>query len=213
MRMENMRRCPRCDTEKPVTEFRRNSITGTFSPYCKPCTSAYKKQRYAESPKVRAAAVAAGKRRQAEKGAEIKAYQDAYREANRARINAQVAEHRNANRDAINAARRGKKVPIEQKERVEQRRRLLMATDPEFRARKNAVSRKASRVHYRKHRKSVLEVAKEKYWSDPDRARAITRASVAKWYADHPEQAAANQAKRRAMRRGAQAEGFDDVAH
>ena len=211
--MEPMRRCPRCEQTKPETAFRQLRTTGRFQPYCKACTSAYKMARYRESAAVRQKVYEAGVRRRIEKGAELKVYQDAYRAAHREKLRLHAIEYRQRDGDAIRERARQRGKTEERRAQARAYYHMRMETDPEFRARAAVNGKKATRRWYVKHRQSVLEGLRQRYWADPEKARAITRSLCATWRAAHPETLAAINARRNALHRGAVAVGFDEVEH
>lgn len=46
-----MKTCTQCRVDKSITEFRvRSKTKGTYSPWCKPCFSAYEKEKWKNSP-------------------------------------------------------------------------------------------------------------------------------------------------------------------
>ena len=205
--------CPRCQKQHPEDAFRRNPRTGRFSPYCISCTKEYKRQQYAAKPELRQKALDAAAQRKAKKGAEVKAYQNAYRAAHRKELRLRAVAYRLEEGEALRQKNRDRTKTDLYRESANAHRRQRLETDPEFRARVLLYGRKANRKHYRQHRISLLEQAKAAYWADPDTARAKVRKSLAVWRAAHPDVLRAVQARRNAIRRGAVAAGFDDAAH
>jgi hypothetical protein len=45
---DETKRCPKCDADVPLSQFNRRA-NGRWSPYCKPCMSAYCKAHYAKN--------------------------------------------------------------------------------------------------------------------------------------------------------------------
>lgn len=211
--MDPLRHCSRCDSTKAESAFYRNLRTGKFNTYCRDCTRSYRTEQYAARPEVRAKALATAAKRVADNPEGYRTYQAAYRGKHRQGLNDLAKEYRVQHRDSISEKDRERNRRPERRkarnERVQERR----ISDPEFRFRINASSKKANAKRYPLHRASILEKARQRREANPEKVREETRRSVARWVRAHPAEAQAFRTRRRALRRGAKAEGFNDAAH
>ena len=202
------KRCPRCGEQSPAALFFTKG--GHKRPYCPPCMRAYKREAYHKNPEP---AKQSAKQYAAAHQEATELYQREYREAHREELRAAAVVYRQENREAIQEKQYARQRTEVYREQQRVRRARRYAVDDEYRRRILAYGRISGQKHYKKNRSSILERCQKAYWQNPEAGRAKTKHSVALWRARHPDQHRAIQARRRAIRRGAAVEGFDEVAH
>lgn len=129
------KKCPKCEILFPIAEFITPS--GFKHPYCKKCTSIYKRTRYKESDIEKEKVKKRDEKYRKNNYEKIKAYQDAYREKHRTELNEKAAIYRDNNREKIRESQKQyyQNNPEKVKASLKNsylKRRQRMKEDPEY---------------------------------------------------------------------------------
>jgi len=203
-----MKTCPKCKKELEDQEFMLSS--GKMRVYCHPCMREYKRQSYAKNPEKHIEKVRKYKENNMDK---VEKYQQEYRNTHRKELNESAKEYRESNADMIREKDRIRNQSEDRKQKQRARFLFRYHNDEEFRKNLIEKGKKARTKWYNKNRKSILQKAKEGYWKDPEKAREKSSKSVGKWRKSHPDQARAILRQRKAIRKGAYAENFDENSY
>ena len=197
--------CPRCLEEKDISEFLLK--TGRKRVYCSPCMREYKRNRYAANPEP---ARMAAKKRYTEKREEIAAYQKIYSEEHKEEKRLREAGRRIEKKEEIKEKDRIRNQNPARKEMRRARHSYRYNSDQEYRERVRKSSKRAQQKYYHDNKDEILLKSKDKYWSDPKKARERSRDSVRRWSKIHPDKARNNNLRRRARLKAASIEQFDE---
>ena len=195
-----------CGDYHPVKSFLTKG--GHKKTYCPECTKFYKRNAYRKNP---VPALALAKKYAEDNKESYENYQKKYRETHREYLRKMAVQYRKDHAKEIkerNAVRCTTPKYLAQ-QRARHRRR--METDAEYRTQKNNSSKKAKHRFYYKNRESILAQLKESYWSNLEESRKTRIRAAVLWRQRHPEKYRAIQSRRKAIRKGAEAEGFNDT--
>ena len=206
--MQEQKVCPKCQLAFDISVFFTKG--GHKKPYCPECWKAYSRAAYAKSPD-RAKAYA--KKWAAENAERYAENQTRYRNENREYLRLSAQEYRKNNAAEIALREKLRGYDTAKARRAYEKKKIRRANDPALDAHCKFIQKQSHLRWYKKHRPSILKLAKERRDANPELYRDRTRKSVRKWCKAHPEKAAAIQRERKAIRRGAKAMGFDAIAH
>lgn len=209
------KKCPKCEILFPIAEFITPS--GFKHPYCKKCTSIYKRTKYKESDIEKEKVKKRDEKYRKNNYEKIKKYQDAYREEHRTELNEKAAIYRDNNREKIRESQKQyyQNNPEKIKASLKNsylKRQQRMKEDPEYAQYQYEKQRRNSRRSYTNNRESILKKLSHLYRTD-ERYKEIRRRSVRKWNKAHPEKARAIQRRRKLLKKGAILENFNDIEY
>lgn len=194
--------CPKCQISFAPYEFLTKK-NGKKKPYCTICTRKDKRDRYAANP---SKAIAAAKKWSEENPNQYKANQERYRSDNRDALNEQARVYRLTHPDT-------RPYNADKAARQYEHRKARAVSDIEFAKSLKMMQNKAQKKHYAKHRDAICAKAIKYRNANIERERERTRVSVRKHNKKFPEKLAATNRRRKALRRGAKLEGFDEIKH